>query len=126
MPTHVISANGTEADPTTGDVQIPIYKSETILYDADIKALPTTYPELVPAPGVGKGIVFLGAAMAFDFSGGSYTNTDGSTAFFVSNDGYHDYISSLFTLPGGAGKSWITTPPMTAQATITGLSYLQQ
>jgi hypothetical protein len=49
MPLHVVNT-------LTSDPQLQIFQRQTILTDAEIKALPTTPIVLVPAPGVGKAI----------------------------------------------------------------------
>jgi hypothetical protein len=77
MPTHVISANGQTADSTTGDVQIPVFKRKTILTDAQIKALPSTAVEVVPAQE-GKVIMPIGFMATFKQTVG-YTNTNPDT-----------------------------------------------
>jgi hypothetical protein len=80
MPTHVISADGVQADPNTGNVAIvqTVYSLKTILTDAQIKALPTTPVELVPAQGAEKGLFIHSAFFRSKFTGGAYTNIDAS------------------------------------------------
>jgi hypothetical protein len=104
MPTHIISANGSEPDPNTGDVQIPIYSKKTILTDAQIKALQTTYIELVPAPGEGKLNVLHSAFWVIDTTAGVYTNQHVDSAVFI---GYGDWdleLTTLGALPSLAGQ----------------------
>jgi hypothetical protein len=54
MPTHVISANGLTADANTGNIDLDFKAKKIIITDAQLKALPTSPFELIPAPGVGK------------------------------------------------------------------------
>jgi hypothetical protein len=97
MPTHVISANGTEADPTTGDVQVAIYQRKVILTDAEIKGLPTTPVEIVPAPGAGKVLNVLQVSLLINNVAGQYTITntdDGFIALFYSTGSGWDEVAS--------------------------------
>jgi hypothetical protein len=74
MPLHVINE-------VTADPQIPIFKRKTTLTDAQIKALPTTPVELVPAQGVGKMIKFMGGILRIDTTAGLYTNDNAYNTF---------------------------------------------
>lgn len=80
MPTHVIAANGEAADPNTGNVpvEVVVYQLKTVLTDAQIKALPTTPVQLVPAPGAGKILIFHSAVV----SKPAFTTPYGNTADF--------------------------------------------
>lgn len=99
MPTHVIAVNGESADANTGDVQVPIFQRKTTLTDAQIKALQTTYIELVPAPGAGKAIVFHRALLNWDLQGGTYTNVNADNAIMISYGDWSKEVSSLTTVP---------------------------
>jgi hypothetical protein len=77
MPTHVITANGVSADPNTGDVDVVIKKKEVTLIDSQIKALPTTPVDIIPAPGAGKAIIVFGGSIKFNIVAG-YTNVSAS------------------------------------------------
>lgn len=65
MPTHVINS-------VTEDVQVPIFKRTITLTDAEIKALPSSAYELLPAPGAGKTILFHGALSKLNTSAAAY------------------------------------------------------
>jgi hypothetical protein len=72
--------------PTNGATVQTVYSLKTVLTDAQIKALPTTLVELVPAQGVGKIVSFLQAV----FSSNSiipYTNLDADFAGIISWEG---------------------------------------
>lgn len=65
---------------------------EKVLTDAEIKALPNVFPEIVAAPGAGKMIKFDSGVVIVDCQAGPYDNIDDGCdiAFFVS-----DQVSAL-------------------------------
>jgi hypothetical protein len=73
--THVVSVNETTADSTTGDVVVPIYQRKTILTDAQIKALPNTPVEVLPAQP-GKIVIFHKAVLYRNEFEGNYGNIE--------------------------------------------------
>ena len=58
-----------------------IYQATVVLTDAQMKALPTTVRELIPAPGNGKVICPVFALLVCDTTGGAYTNIDANAKF---------------------------------------------
>jgi hypothetical protein len=66
MPTHVINEQ-------TTDVQLPIFMRRITMTDAETKAAPTSYVELIPAPAANQLLVFHGAFINSSIAGG-YTN----------------------------------------------------
>jgi hypothetical protein len=62
--------------PPEGSTVQTVYSKKTVLTDAQIKALPTTPIEIVPAPGVNKALNVFCAVIRCDFTAGAYTNID--------------------------------------------------
>lgn len=70
-----------------------IYSATVTLTDAQIKALPSTFPEIVAAPGANKVIKFESGFVSVDCQAGAYTNVDVAAAqlsFYIS-----DQVSAL-------------------------------
>lgn len=67
------------------------------LTDAQIKALPTTPFDLLPAPGAGKIIQFLGAVLNWDFAAGQYTNRNADCVLLAALNGWAGTAASNFS-----------------------------
>jgi hypothetical protein len=60
-----------------GATEVVVYQRKTILTDAQIKALPNSFIELVPAPTASQLLILHSAAMKYLLSvGGGYSNVD--------------------------------------------------
>jgi hypothetical protein len=113
MPTHVITANNVSADPNTGNVAVvqTVYSLKTVLTDAQIKALNTTFIELVPDVPEGKSPLLISGFIDFDNSAGGYSNIDETNSYLAItlkkgadlwhdlsypkvNAGMHDFVSA--------------------------------
>jgi hypothetical protein len=107
-----LNEDGTVESPslTTGDDDetVTIYKKTVTLTNAQIKALPSTDVEIVPAPGTGKVIQYVSVRASIDASAGDYTNVHADANFFLQYVG-----GTAFTLaaedfwyhPGGPALS---------------------
>jgi hypothetical protein len=101
--------------------------TSTTLTDAQIKALPTTPITLVSAPGSGKRIKVIGAALRVDSTAGAYTNIDATysaiavyylgdfsqwaTAGVVDDSTATPSLARRTTLSGGTGIGSADLPP---------------
>lgn len=72
---ELATALTTVFDEVGGVSEVVSYQRKTILTDAQIKALPNTFVEVVPTPGAGKAILFHGATIVSKIEAGNgYTN----------------------------------------------------
>lgn len=82
----LIAAGATESAPDEATFPSSVQNvlsTAVDLTDAQIKALPTTPIELVPAPGAGKTIMMLGAFVRIDTSNNMYDNIDAGATFLI-------------------------------------------
>lgn len=70
------------ASPST----VTIYQSTVTLTDSQIKSLPSTPIEIVPAPGEGVVLVFIRGMLVMDIST-TYTNVQPNSVIFIGTDG---------------------------------------
>jgi hypothetical protein len=91
-----------------------------VLTDAQIKALPTTPIEIVPAPEIGKLLRFIYGVIALDSTAGAYTNLGTAAGYFAYDTVLvFDQASLLFheserDFLGRAAKSQCSFPPFTS------------
>jgi hypothetical protein len=98
---------GKYINTSTGwQLQSPVVLSATVtLTDAEIKALPTTYKQIVPAPGAGKMLNFISSIINLDATAGAYTNIITDGLLFVGHDDYLSEASCFANMPTGASKN---------------------
>lgn len=60
-----------------------IHQAVRTLTDAEIQALPTTAPLIVPAPGSGQMHRFISGVIVLDTTAGAYTNVDLQTILYL-------------------------------------------
>jgi hypothetical protein len=75
--------------------EVTVYQLKTIITDAQIKAMPTTSVELIPAPGEGKMIVMYPPFLKSSLSAGAYGGTNVSGDYFAICYSGHGIIAAL-------------------------------
>lgn len=98
----IVSATGGAGILQTTSVQ---------LADAQIKALPTTYIQVIAAPGANKQILLLGAHAKIDSAAGEYTNLDTDNGLLLTYGEWDIEASGVIELLGGNTVKYITFPP---------------
>src|SRR5574338_966553 len=73
MPTHALVQDGNP------DITVAVYQHSIQLTDAQIKALPTTPIEVIPAKGPNTVIMLHSAFLYMNENAGLYTNQSGTT-----------------------------------------------
>src|SRR3990172_1029723 len=106
-----------QADPVTGALtkllnsSFNLIKSATVtLTDAEIKALPSTAFEILPAPGVNKLLWVLSGILKFSLVS-AYTNRHADNAIFLTYDEWFAEASALTTLPNGTADDFSSLIP---------------
>ena len=95
-PAEIVSKLQTEVFTAPGGaVEVAVYQRKTVLTDAQIKALPTTPVELVPAPGVGKFLTYHSAVVLRKPFAAGYTNISNNDTIYIDLDDYG--VSRVFT-----------------------------
>jgi hypothetical protein len=117
---------------TDEDDIITVRKKSVTLTDAHIKALPTTPIEIVPAPGAGKVIQYLGGTIVVALEADYTDIDDGSAMFFgvatnvvsayvLDDSGASPAQVNLSNLLAGSGDGVLFVPPYSDFASGWGL-----
>jgi hypothetical protein len=126
MPTHIIAVNSATADPTTGDVQIPVFKSIKTFTDAQIKAIPTTPLDIVDAQGANKIIIPISCVGILKVPGGVsdfYTNNTDAVWYLKLNRQASNIAVVQQALGGGSVTSTIINFSLPVLSYIVGGSF---
>ncbi len=81
-----------------------MYQATYVLNNAAIKLLPTAGPEVIPAPGAGRMLVFMSAYVLCDCQAGAYVGASGGNdnlAFYV-----NEQVSNYLVNGGGFGSNF--------------------
>lgn len=81
---------------------VSVFSQTITLTDEQIKALPTTPIEIVPAPGVGKALMPVVALLTTKFSGGGYEAIDGTARILIGWPGGYTAFADFLNSPAFA------------------------
>jgi hypothetical protein len=95
VATLTVPADGSTPTFAVDEDDVVTVKKKTVtLTDAQIKALPTTAINILPAPGAGILNHVHGALFVADFTAGAYTNLSANPFFNIVYDAANNYINA--------------------------------
>lgn len=99
-----------------------IQQTTVTLTDAQIKSLPTTTIEIVPAPGAGKGLLLLRGRIETNTNAGGYVSASNQCAFALINADW-DQLSNFALMRGGMSNEMVFSKGLTPALTVASGDY---
>ena len=86
---------------------VSVFQASAVLTNAQLLALPTTPLVLVPPPGAGLLLRFMGGFVSKDFTAGAYANVGGNAAMYFVYDTVSVFDVASYLEDGGGTLGWM-------------------